>query len=391
MEPKGFFGAPFGSQAARFDVSAIYPNYKRPSTFLQAPYSRIVCSELNRKLGPGTYSVDYGDFNSATSFQKRSSSSSWAKSQEAARLTQMPHFQFKEICRREKLLKQKMGPGMYNFEDFLELQEKRPRSIRGICDTGEVRFKDRIRECYPGPGTYGNPYESLQEKRPVSALGIMDSQTTKYFSFPSTGSGLGPGTYDTKSGIDEMLKRMVSKKGPYEIFTGDRSKPIKCGHYATDKKSIELSRSKVRSFLEEMMTKEKRKHGVFGNLARFPKYPSERIFWSTIGLGPIEKFTAGPGSYDILPIKRKEFENQPPFWIGAKRFDKKACRAFFGSANPVGVGRYNTIKHEKYPKKIRYRSLYMNETKRYLSNLERDKCLQERITPLTKSHWNNPV
>ncbi|KAL8178618.1 UNVERIFIED_CONTAM: hypothetical protein K2H54_054166 [Gekko kuhli] len=52
--------------------------------------------------------------------------------------------------------------------------------------------------------------------------------------------------------------------------------------------------------------------------------------------------------------------------------------------NPVGVGRYDNTKHEKYPKKIRYRSLYMNEAQRYLSNLERDKCLQERITPVNK-------
>ncbi|XP_042320248.1 lymphocyte expansion molecule [Sceloporus undulatus] len=340
MEPKGFTGAPFGSQTARFDVSAIYPNVKRPSTFLQAPYSKTVCSDLNRKLGPGTYSTDYGGFSSATSFQKQFSSSSWAKAQEAARLTQMPHFHFKEICFREKLLKEKLGPGTYNYKDFLELQEKRPHSIRGICNTGE-------------------------------------------------GSGLGPGTYNLKNGIDEMLKRVVSKKGPYETFTGDRSKPIKCGHYATDKKPTELSKSKVKSFLEELETKEKRKHGVFSTLAQYPKYPTERIFWATVGLGPHEQFRAGPGSYNIMPIKRKEFENQPPFWVGAKRFDKKALRLFFGSANPVGVGRYDATKHEKYPKKIRYRSLYMNEARRYLSNLERDKYLQARITPVNKGHWEN--
>ncbi|KAH0618579.1 hypothetical protein JD844_017927 [Phrynosoma platyrhinos] len=300
MEPKGFIGAPFGSQTARFDVSAIYPNVKRPSTFLQAPYSKTVCSDLNRKLGPGTYSIDYGGFSSATSFHKQLSSSSWAKAQEAARLTQMPHFHFKEICCREKLLKEKLGPGTYNYKDFLELQEKRPHSIRGICNTGEVRFKDRIR-----------------------------------------------------------------------------------------KKPTELSRSKVKSFLEELETKEKRKYGVFSTLARNPDYPTERIFWATVGQGPHEQFRVGPGSYNIMPIKRKEFENQPPFWVGAKRFDKKACRLFFGSANPVGVGRYDATKHEKYPKKIRYRSLYMNEARRYLSNLERDKYLQARITPVNKGHWQN--
>ncbi|XP_053103021.1 lymphocyte expansion molecule [Hemicordylus capensis] len=392
MEPKGFTGAPFGSQSARFDVSAIYPNTKRPSTLLQAPYSKTICSDLNRKLGPGTYSLDYGDL-SSTSFWKRLSSSSWAKGQEATRITQMPHFNFKEVFKREKSLKAKLGPGTYDYKSFLELQERRPHSIRGIINTGEVRFKDRIRECYPGPGTYGNPYalQDERQKRFVTALGVMDSKAAKCFAFPNMGSGLGPGTYNLKNDIDEMLKRVVSTRGPYEIFTGDRSKPIICGHFAVEKKSIELGGSKVKSFLEELETKEKKKHGVFSTLPRNPSYPTERIFWATVGQGPCETFTAGPGSYNLKPIKKTEYEDQPPFWIGTKRFDRKAYRLFFGNANPVGVGRYDTTKHEKYPKKIRYRALYMHDAERYLSNLERDKCLQERITPVNKGRRINPA
>ncbi|XP_015281716.1 PREDICTED: uncharacterized protein C1orf177 homolog [Gekko japonicus] len=384
MEPKGFTGAPFGSQAARFDVAAIYPDVKKPSTFLQAPYSKSVCSDLNRRLGPGTYSVDCGGF-SSIALQKLSFSN-WAKAQEATRLTQMPHFNFKEICKKGKLLKQKLGPGTYNYTDFLELQKCRPCSIKGVCDTGEVRFKDRIRECYPGPGTYGNPYTRLEEneKRSVTALGIMDSKTAKCFPFPNMGSGLGPGTYNLKNSMDEMLKRVVSTRGPYDTFTGDRSKPIICGHRATEKTTVELGKGRIKSFLEELESKEKKKHGMFSSLVRNPACPSERIFWAAVGQGPQVAIIPGPGSYDLKPIKRSEFENQPPFWIGAKRFDRKAYRLFFGNANPVGVGRYDNTKHEKYPKKIRYRSLYMNEAQRYLSNLERDKCLQERITPVNK-------
>ncbi|XP_063155922.1 ciliary microtubule-associated protein 2 [Candoia aspera] len=392
MEPKGFTGAPFWSQQARFDVSAIYPNVKKPNTFLQAPYCKSVCSELSRKLGPGTYMTDYGSF-SSTALQKNVSSSSWAKAQEAARLTEMPHFKFKEICQQEKAQKRKLGPGTYNHTDFLELMERRPHSTKGICDTGEVRFKDRIRECYPGPGTYGNPYVKLQEKEKssVTALGIMDSKTPKQFTFFHMGSGLGPGTYNLKNGIDEMLKRVVSIRGPYEIFTGNRSKPMIAGHFAGDKKTSELTNCNVKSFLEELETREKKKHGVFSSYERNPDLPTERIFWARIGQVPREQFQTGPGSYDIKPIKRTEYENQPPFWIRAKRFDRKAYRLIFGNANPVGVGRYDATKHEKYSKKMRYRSLYLNEAQRYLSNSERDKCLQERITPVNKGRWSNPT
>ncbi|ETE64197.1 hypothetical protein L345_10030, partial [Ophiophagus hannah] len=330
-----------------FDVSAIHPNFKKPSTFLQAPYCKNVCSELCRKLGPGTYVTNDGSF-SSTALQKKASSSSWAKSQEAARLTQMPHFKFKEICQQEKARKRKLGPGTYNHTDFLQLMEKQPHSIRGICDTGAIRFKDYMRECYPGPGTYGNPYAKLQdmEKTPVTAVGLMDSKTPKQFTIVHAasisfgfstsllyGSGLGPGTYNIKNSVDEMLKRVVSIRGPYEIFTGNRSKPMVSGHFAGDRKTSELSGCNIKSFLDELEMREKKKHGVFGTFSRDPDYPTERIFWSKTGM-----------------LSREQ--------------------------NPVGVGRYDTTKHEKYSKKLRYRSLYMNETQRYLSNLEKDKCLQ---------------
>ncbi|KAJ6632722.1 hypothetical protein lerEdw1_014627 [Lerista edwardsae] len=305
--------------------------------YLKSMYSGM--SQKYRKLGPGTYSLDDGSF-SAIAFQKRLSSFSWAKVQESTRLTQMPHFNFKNVSKTKKALKENLGPGSYEYKSFLELEERRPCSTRGIINTGAKRFKDRIR-----------------------------------------GSGLGPGTYNMKDGMNEMLKRVVSTRGPYEIFTGDRSKPMITGHYAVDKKSTELGSSNIRSFLDEMDTRHKKRHGVFSTLSRNPGCPTERIFWATLGQCPRENFRAGPGSHNIKPIQRREFENQPPFWVGAKRFDRKANQLFFGTSNSVGVGRYEPTKHEKYPKKIRYASLYMNDAKRYLSNLERDKCLQNAKVP----------
>uniref|UniRef100_A0A8C5RQF0 Lymphocyte expansion molecule n=1 Tax=Laticauda laticaudata TaxID=8630 RepID=A0A8C5RQF0_LATLA len=285
----------------------------------------------SHKSGPGTYGTDDGSF-SSTALQKKASSSSWAKSQEAARLTQMPHFKFKEICQQEK--KRKLGPGTYNHTDFLQLMEKQPHSIRGICDTGAIRFKDYMRECYPGPGTYGNPYAKLQEreKTPVTAVGLMDSKAPKQFTIVHAGSGLGPGTYNIKNSVDEMLKRVVSIRGPYEIFTGNRSKPMVSGHFAGDvcRKTSELSGCNIKSFLDELETREKKKHGVFGTFSRDPDYPAERIFWSKIGMLSREQVGDFP-QQSSGPIKRTEYKNQPPFWIGAKRFDQRAYRLCFGN------------------------------------------------------------
>uniref|UniRef100_A0A8C8ST18 Lymphocyte expansion molecule n=1 Tax=Pelusios castaneus TaxID=367368 RepID=A0A8C8ST18_9SAUR len=340
------------SSSARFDVSAVYPDCKKPGTYTQAPYCRKVSSEL---LGPGTYNIDHGSF-SSSALREKASNSGWAKAQEAARITQMPHFNFKETLKKNKYLKEKLGPGTYNIKDFL--QETKPSSVRGVCDTGEEKFRGFIRDCYPGPGTYGkngNPYALIAEKERRS------------------GSGLGPATYNLKNSTDEMLKRVVSNRGPYDTFTGDRSKPTICGHYAVEKKYIELSPSNVRSFVEELETKDRKKKGIFSSLARNPGCPTERIFWATLSQCP--RYAVGPGSHDPKPIERSEYFNQPPFWSSAKRVDRKAYRLFIGNTNPVGVGRYDITKHEKYTWNTRYRSLYQSDTRRYLSNLERDAFL----------------
>ncbi|XP_067391681.1 ciliary microtubule-associated protein 2 [Emydura macquarii macquarii] len=393
MAAKGFTGAPFGTQTARFDVSAVYPNCKKPGAYTQAPYCRQVSSELGRKLGPGTYNIDHGSFSAAV-LQEKASNSGWAKAQEAARLTQMPHFNFKETLKKCKYLKEKLGPGTYNIKDFL--QETRPSSIRGVCDTGEERFRDFIRDCYPGPGTYGkngNPYALMEEKERclANSRGIMDSKTEKRVLPSAAGSGLGPATYNLKNSTDEMLKRVVSNRGPYDTFTGDRSKPIICGHYAVEKKCIELSTSNIKSFVEELDTKDRKKKGVFSSLARNPGCPTERIFWATLGQCPRAMYAVGPGSHDPKPMERSEYFNQPPFWSSAKRVDRKAYRLFIGNMNPVGVGRYDITKQEKCTGNSRYQSLYQGETQRYLSNLERDAYLLQRINPVNRGHWNNLV
>ena len=43
------------------------------------------------------------------------------------------------------LKQRKLGPGSYDLKDFLEAADDKPKSIHGICETKEERFKDKIR------------------------------------------------------------------------------------------------------------------------------------------------------------------------------------------------------------------------------------------------------
>nr|DBA17971.1 TPA: hypothetical protein GDO54_016273 [Pyxicephalus adspersus] len=331
MTAKKFTGAPFGCQSARFDVSAVHPTFKKPGTYTQVSYCRRATSEQGRRLGPGTYEPAPGDF-SAIVLERKASAPGWKRALETEKLTEMPHLLYRETWERNHLLKQNLGPGRYNIKTFTDLMEEKPSSVRGVCSTREVRFKENIKDCFPGPGSYGkggNPYSMIEERatKSASSKGIMDSKASTCDS-ASTDSKPGPGTYNMKNSIDETLKHVVGKRGPYDLFTGSRSQPIPYGYFAT------------------------------------PDSP-------------------GPGSYDTKPLFATVRQSSAPFLTSAKRFEKKSCRLLFGSSNPVGVGRYDISKPPRGKTATTYRTSFLSKTGRYLSNPQRDKVLQERIQ---KSH-----
>ncbi|XP_006503149.1 ciliary microtubule-associated protein 2 isoform X2 [Mus musculus] len=328
--PKWFKGAPFGVQSHRFDVSAVYPNQKKFSTFTEAPYSRHHSVELSH-IGPGTYNSKDTCF--SKKFLEQKLGSGWSQAHEATRLTQLPHFHYQAIKKEKEQQVHKRGPGSYNIKDFITELQKKPQSKRGLLSSGETRFRGFIGNYYPGPGNYGekgNPYTQLEEKawNRSHSDGLMCRVSNKPPLFHQ-GSGLGPGTYTIKSDLETFVKKSTGNRGPYDIFSGERSSPLPYGHYSVQD-------------------------------------------------------IAGPGSWLPHETEQKHV-NRPPFLLASKRCGLKAYQMILGTWNPVGVGRYlNTTLMESIDRRQRYRSLYMSEPKRYLQDLTRDRLMQKRITPITK-------
>ncbi|KAF4021757.1 hypothetical protein G4228_013331 [Cervus hanglu yarkandensis] len=331
MATKWFTGAPFGVQSHRFDVSAVYPSQKKLSTFTEAPYSRVYSVDVSH-IGPGTYGFKETCFSNKK--LKKEVGTGWAKAQEATRLTQLPHFQYQAIMKEKRQQKEKLGPGSYNFKDFLEELQSKPGSTRGLLSSGEIRFRGLIGNYYPGPGNYGekgNPFTKLEESawNRSHSEGLMCRMANQRRPLAHQGSGLAPGTYTFKSGIEVCLAKVTGTRGPYDIFSGDRSKPQPYGHYSV-------------------------------------------------------QATSGPGMW-LPPEKECKHTNQPPFLLSSKRSGMKAYQLILGNWNPVGVGRYlNTQLLETKDHRQRYRSLFMGGSKRYPSDPVRERIMQERITPFTK-------
>ncbi|NXG49493.1 LEXM protein, partial [Psilopogon haemacephalus] len=313
-----------------------------------------------------------------------------SRAQRVSWLSQLPLFQFKETKRKLKRQQERLGPGTYNIKDFL--QETRPCSLRGICDTREPRFRGGCRDCFPGPGTYGprgNPYARLEEreKRSTGTRGLMDSRTPKSQSSPCLqGSGLGPGTYRLRGSMEERLRRAGACRRRTSSLRGALLRGAVL--LSRQKRDSEPKAVPVKGFVDELMLKENRKKGCFSTLPRSPGCPTERIFWATLSQCPRDKYAVGPGSYNPKPLGRSVCPNQPPFWSSAKRFNRKSYLIFTGNQNPVGVGHYDITKHEKALQKMRHQTLYPCEAQRYLSNLKRDAYLQERLKPVARNSWS---
>ncbi|XP_029204383.2 lymphocyte expansion molecule-like isoform X1 [Acropora millepora] len=367
-----------------FDVAGVHPKSKTPGTITQVAYDKKCMSEGNRRLGPGSYNIDVGGFN-PKSVSERSSGPGWERAFETARLAKIPHLLYKEQWEKKQLQKQWLGPGTYNISDFIDDISKKPSCIRGVCETREVRFDNTKMDQVPGPGTYGNggiptAVVEAKESQSVSSIGMLDSGKSCGRQLPDVGSHLCPGQYEMKSFTDEMDRRMVSKRGPYDLFTGERNKPIAVGYFALPaKQTLGPGEYNLKSFLHELNEKHKKHHGAFLKVQRFPACPTNRMHCSTLSQYPREPNDPGPGSYAPQGLTKPEASVRHPFGSTADRFDRHARRFFLGSTNPVGPGRYDVDRYDEAQHANGHRSAFNSRTKRY--DLIRDKYLTERIKP----------
>ncbi|XP_048100782.1 lymphocyte expansion molecule-like isoform X2 [Alosa alosa] len=375
MAQKQFKGAPFGTQSARFDVSGVHPKTKQIGTFTETPYCKRFTDDLVSSLGPGKYEVDAGDL-SRCAVQSGTAGQVWRKQLGA----NMPHI----LHRRRDAL----GPGKYNLKSFTDVLKEKPSSVRGVCDSREDRFKEYMKKCPAGPGSYGKggiPSSLLDERRarPTGSCAIMDFNAgVERFPERPVDCGLYPGTYKMKSFTELILQHHVGKKGPYEIFTGRRDKPINSGYFAAPRTATV---NPGQFFLPPMFgdgLKKQRQHGKFGQMERFPTVPSERIYHSTLAQRPEPANQPGPGSSDymIAPLSRVENSNPPPFFSPTRRFGPMLGKPMQGNSCIVGPGRYNIC--QKVSKNHKKGSTaFKSQTKRYLDNIDQDIFGQEKLRP----------
>ncbi|XP_014668078.1 PREDICTED: uncharacterized protein C1orf177-like isoform X2 [Priapulus caudatus] len=200
----------------------------------------------------------------------------------------------------------------------------------------------------PGPGTYGKagiPSTLLEEKamRSASTVGLLDAGSSTPRTLPGVGSDLGPGTYSSQCFIGRLAKQVTSLRGPYDIYTGERDKPLTTGHYAKNLAgNLGPGHYELNSFLEEWHSSQNSHKGTFSKVEQYQRSPSERIYFSCLSQCPRNETEPGPTHYSARDVRRtcNAVINSPGFLSSTTRNDKKAEIFFTKNFNSVGPGRY---------------------------------------------------
>ena len=391
MAEKNFKGAPFGTQTARFDVAGIHPQSKTPGTYTQVPYQKHKQQNKYLKwtgLAPGCYNIDVRDSFNKKVVKMKADGPGWERQYKVAQLARMPHLLHRLEAKRAEERVRRLGPGTYNHTDFVQKNNEKIRSLRGICDTRAKRFVTNIEEV-PGPGTYGLggvPSAAMEQRhsQSYSTVGMLDSGKTVSREVALVGCDLAPTRYNKTTFTEEILNKVVSRRGPYDLFTGSRSKPIITGHLAVIPASTTLGpgSQEIPSFCDEWDTEHKKNVGKFSKLHietthAHSNTAGERIYCTTLSQCPRQESQPAPGTYSpkVFSINVKDSApSAPAFGTSASRY-----RQEIKSVN-VGAGRYNIMTTGSCTsKKTNHsKSVFKSTTERF-ANDPRQKYLKERI------------
>ncbi|CAF1342278.1 unnamed protein product [Rotaria magnacalcarata] len=372
----------FSAKTPRFQTLGLHPGLLTRVQHDTAPH-----------VGVGSHDVIQYDGFSDKNVQKRREGPNWQQALYTEQMAKIPHSSFKETYEKHKEQERHVAPGAYGIEDFLTENGRKPRSIRGALDQLTPRFPKDQPDRAPPPGAYGIPDEKLVERQFQQGSNIppfLWNQGSR--SLPLQGSKIGPGTYNLRSSIDELIHKRVSEKGPYQLFTLNRSAPITTGHYAVldtwDLSPDFPSKDYPNSISLTHALEKNKKLGVFSKLDRFQKKPTDRIAIEHPGLQPKNVDFPGPGSYDAARAwEPSDFHTKKvPFNATSSRNDKRAFTNA-GAHHAVGVGRYNLLSPvrdetiaDKRKRPKRRNIGFMSTTTRFASR-DGESLLTERLQP----------
>jgi len=329
----------FGSRTARFDTKGVHPDWKLPGDYLQIFYEPEVHS--NRKTE--FYNVRGGPF-TEDNLRKERESPGWKNSHALSKEMAIPHLLYKPQFEKNKEIEARFGPGMYKYTDFIEEMNKKTTSKLAYYDRPESRRSPK--NDIPGPGEYtpksrkvtksvNGTYELSPNSFRRNEINLLDhpSQPSDRSSSFNRETNLYPGAFHKKSFTEEILSKQVSKRGPYDLYSG------KIGLKIHKNDGVGPGAYEVQSFTDALQKENKGKFNMNKyqyNPSRLARHlpPSDNPSPSEYNPHSFESEKAPAGKrapfLTSAPRERKNYRMPCEGWTDVNRFSRYQSRKTLG-------------------------------------------------------------
>ncbi|XP_026317236.1 lymphocyte expansion molecule-like [Hyposmocoma kahamanoa] len=200
--------------------------------------------------------------------------------------------------RNQYILKQRRwqsaigGPAWTNVPDEVKYEP----ACKNVGFGRTPRFKPP-KLSYPGPGTYYKAVPYKVSYGPHSTRPTFEREEPCRFKDTTQKWSLPPNIYRIidKDSIENKPKKLVSRRGPYELFSGQRDEYSIHNHFASNRCSATTWPIALPGCLE------KYKKGHFGemNKTNMDNPPTNRIAVNNLASCKRRKEEPGPASYDV--------------------------------------------------------------------------------------------
>ncbi|XP_044762716.1 lymphocyte expansion molecule-like isoform X1 [Coccinella septempunctata] len=284
ITPRGF-----SSSTPRFARLGLHPSLDTSGTL----------RKVNSRGGPGQYDIGF-----VRCPIKKTAECKWTRMVELEEFSKFLGYRNAPILEARAFQRIHRGPGTYNIPDDID-KRKSCSVVENKGFTTERKFCSHFKYNFPPMNTY---FRDIFAKHPSSKKPFGKVQRfewdglVKRFKDTEPSFKLPPNVYnvpDPKS-LEALIKRVVSTKGPYNLFTGKRDGTSIKNHFSPPYTIVpdwyHLEPSDIDVMLHHPM---KSRYGKFFQEERFPKKPTSRMQIANLTMCYKDPEEPGPGHYDL--------------------------------------------------------------------------------------------
>ncbi|XP_045465475.1 lymphocyte expansion molecule-like isoform X1 [Harmonia axyridis] len=303
----------FSTSTPRFARLGLHPSLDKSGAL----------KKVTSKGGPGQYDVNF-----LRCPMKEPTESKWARMVELEEFSKFLGFRNAPILEARAFQRVHRGPGTYNIPEDIDRQ-KSCSVVENKGFTTERKFCTHFKYNIPPMNTY---FRNIYSKHPSSKKTFGNVARFEWdglqqrFKDTEPSFRKPPNLYNVPdpNSLEALMKRVVSIRGPYNLFTGKRDGTSIKNHFSPPYTIVpdryHLEPSDIDIMLHHPM---KSRYGKFFQEERFPKKPTSRMQLADLTMCYKDPEEPGPGHYDLSREFSFKHEEQTIYPFGSSNMNQR--------------------------------------------------------------------